>query len=61
MPYHSFLVQHTAERWVVHARASSGHRGSLEQALSAIEEWLAERGLEDAPVRVDGLPSGGTT
>jgi hypothetical protein len=25
IPFHSFLVQHTAERWVVHARAPGSH------------------------------------
>jgi hypothetical protein len=58
VPFHSFLVQHTHERWVVHARAPGCHGKSLATALSAIEGWLAERGLEDAPVRVGGLPYG---
>lgn len=54
IPYHSFLVQHTTERWVVHARAPGCHGEPLVDALSAIEKWLAERDLEDAPIRVDG-------
>ena len=58
IPYHSFLVQHTTERWVVHARAPGCHGEPLVSALSAIEKWLAERDLEDAPVRVDGRPYG---
>jgi hypothetical protein len=53
IPYHSFLVQHTTERWVVHARAPGCHGEPLADALSAIEKWLAERDLEDAPIRVD--------
>jgi hypothetical protein len=53
IPYHSFLVQHTTERWVVHARAPGCHGEPLAGALSAIEKWLAERDLEDAPIRVD--------
>jgi hypothetical protein len=53
-PYHSFLVQYESERWVVHAQAPGCHGERLESALSAIEEWLVERQIEDAPVRVDG-------
>src|SRR5688500_582387 len=51
VPFHSFLVQRTTDRWVVHARAPGCHGAPLSDALSAIEEWRAERGLE-APVRV---------
>jgi hypothetical protein len=57
IPFHSFLVQHTAERWVVHARAPGCHGEPLADALSAIAEWQAERRL-DASVRVAGRPIG---
>ena len=56
IPFHSFLVQHTSERWVVHARAPGTHGEPLADALRAIEEWQAERRL-DAPVRVAGRPT----
>jgi hypothetical protein len=55
IPFHSFLVQHTAERWVVHARAPGCHGEPLADALGSIEEWRAERRLA-APVRVAGRP-----
>ena len=57
VPFHSFLVQHTAERWVVHARAPGCHGEPLADALRAIEEWRAERRM-DASVRVAGRPYG---
>lgn len=53
-PYHSFLVQYESDRWVIHAQAPGCHGERLENALSAIEEWLVERQIEGAPVRVDG-------
>jgi hypothetical protein len=52
VPFHSYLVQHTTDRWVVHARSPGGHGESLAEALGAIDEWRAERGL-DAPARVE--------
>jgi hypothetical protein len=55
--FRSFLVQHTTERWVVHARAPGCHGEPLADALRAIEEWQAERRL-DASVRVAGRPVG---
>jgi hypothetical protein len=55
IPFHSFLVQQTAERWVVHARAPGCHGEPLAPALRVIEEWQAERRL-DAPVRIAGGP-----
>jgi hypothetical protein len=58
VPFHSFLVQHTTDRWVVHARTPGCHGESLLEALLAIEEWRAERGL-DAPVRLNAQPRGG--
>jgi hypothetical protein len=57
IPFHSFLVQKTAERWLVHARAPGSHGEPLADALSAIAEWQAERRL-DASVRVAGRPVG---
>ena len=51
MPFHSFLVQHTTDRWVVHARTPGCHGEPLSEALRAIEEWRAGRRL-DAPVRL---------
>jgi hypothetical protein len=57
VPFHSFLVQHTSERWVVHARAPGCHGEPLADALRAIEEWQSE-GRMDAPVRVAGRPGG---
>jgi hypothetical protein len=51
VPFHSFLVQHATDRWVVHARTPGCHGETLLEALRAIEEWRAERGL-DTPVRL---------
>lgn len=56
IPYHSFLVQYEPERWVVNGQAPGYHGERLADALSAIEEWLAERPVEDVSVRVDGRP-----
>ncbi len=53
IPFHSFLVQHGADRWVVHARSPGCKGEPLDEALAAIEEWRADRG-PDAAVRVDG-------
>jgi hypothetical protein len=52
VPFHSFLVQETPERWVVHARAPGCHGEPLADAVRAIEEWSAERGL-GAMLRVE--------
>ena len=57
IPFHSFLVQHTTERWVVHARTPGCHGEPLEEALRAIAEWRAERRPE-ASVQVDTQPPG---
>ncbi len=51
IPFHSFLVQQTAERWVVHARAPGCHGEPLAEAVRAIAEWQADRGLK-ALVRI---------
>jgi hypothetical protein len=55
IPFHSFLVQHDQERWVVHARAPGFHGEALPDALEAIEEWRADRSAH-ASCRVDGRP-----
>lgn len=57
IPFHSFLVQHTTDRWVVHARTPGSRGEPLEEALRAIEEWRAERQPE-AWIQVDGQPRG---
>lgn len=56
VPYHPFLVQYEPERWVVHAQAPGCRGERLANALSVIEEWLVERRIEGASVRVDGRP-----
>lgn len=56
IPYHSFLVQHDTERWVVHARAPGCHGESFDDALGTIEDWLVEHGLDLSSCRVDGRP-----
>jgi hypothetical protein len=52
--FHSFLVQHRGDRWVVHARAPGDRGEDLADALDAIDAWYADRGLERAACRVDG-------
>ena len=53
IPFHSFLVQHGPDRWVVHAR-SPGWRGEpLDTALAVIGDWRAGSATE-VDVRVDG-------
>lgn len=53
IPFHSFLVQHDQEHWVVHARAPGFHGEALPDALETIEAWRADRGAR-ASCRVDG-------
>ena len=55
-PYESFLIQHGAERWVVHAQTPGRHGESAECAIAAIEECLGEHGVGEAPIRIDGKP-----
>ena len=57
VPFHSFLVQRSADRWVVHARSPGCHGESLDDALAAIDEWRDDRAIE-AAVRMDGRPHG---
>lgn len=54
IPFHSFLVQYEAQRWVVHARTPGCHGEDLTDALRAIEDWAGERGLESVSCRVGG-------
>lgn len=54
IPFHSFLVQYEAQRWVVHARTPGCHGEDLTDALRAIDDWVAERGLESVSCRVGG-------
>jgi hypothetical protein len=56
IPYHSFLVQHDEQRWVVHARAPGCHGEPLEAALHAAAEWAEEHETEIAACRVGGRP-----
>jgi hypothetical protein len=55
IPFHSFLVQHRHDRWVVHARAPGWHGESLLDAVPLIDDWRAERRLQ-AACRVGGRP-----
>ena len=55
VPFHSFLVQHSVDRWVVHARSPGYHGEPLDDALAAIDQWRDERAM-DAAVRIDGRP-----
>lgn len=54
IPFHSFLVQYEAQRWVVHARTPGCHGQDLADALRTIENWVAERDLEGVSCRVGG-------
>jgi hypothetical protein len=56
IPFHSFLVQHDRERWVVHARTPGSHGGSLADVLETIDDWSADRHPLAASCRVDGRP-----
>jgi hypothetical protein len=58
IPFHSFLVQHTTEHWVVHARSPGCHGEPLADALRAIDKWRAARRV-DASVSVAVRPYGG--
>jgi hypothetical protein len=56
IPFHSFLVQHDHERWVIHARAPGCHGESLSDALASIDDWCSERQLRTVSCRVGGRP-----
>lgn len=55
IPFHSFLVQHDHERWVVHARAPGCRGESLPDALEMIDHWRAEQHPRTMSCRVGGL------
>lgn len=55
-PFGPFLIQHSAERWVVHAHAPGCHGESIDAALAAIEKCLGERGVGETSIRIDGKP-----
>jgi hypothetical protein len=54
IPFHSFLVQHEEQRWVVHARTPGCRGEARDDALRAIDDWVAERGLGSVSCRVGG-------
>jgi hypothetical protein len=54
IPFHSFLVQHVEQRWVVHARTPGCHGEDLDDALRAIDDWAAERSPASFSCRVRG-------
>lgn len=56
IPFHSFLVQHDHDRWVVHARAPGFREQPLSDALATINDWRFGRHLEAATCRVGGRP-----
>jgi hypothetical protein len=56
IPFHSFLVQHEQERWVVHARTPGARGESLAEALAAIDDWRSGRHVQAARCRVGGRP-----
>jgi hypothetical protein len=53
--FHSFLVQLTSDRWVVHARAPGWGGEPLVDVLRAIDEWQGER-HGDPLVHIDLSP-----
>lgn len=53
IPFHSFLVQHGPERWVVHARSPGWHGQPLDTALAVIGDWR-DGSATEVDVRVDG-------
>jgi len=56
VPFHAFLVQHEAQRWVVHARAPGCRGEDLDDALRVIGAWLAETDPKRLSCRVGGRP-----
>jgi len=55
-PYRSFLIQHGADRWVVHAQTPGCNGEDMKSAVAAIEECLDERGIAESFIRIDGKP-----
>jgi hypothetical protein len=56
IPFHSFLVQHDHECWVIHARAPGCRGEPLSDALASIDEWWSGRHLRTASCRIGGRP-----
>ena len=56
IPFHSFLVQHDHERWVIHARAPGCRGESLSDALAAVDGWQSGQRSGAASCRVGGRP-----
>jgi hypothetical protein len=56
VPFHSFLVQHDHERWVIHARTPGCRGEPLSEALAAIDDWHSGQHLEAVSCRVGGRP-----
>ena len=54
VPYRSFLVQHGAEQWVVHAQTPGCHGEDTGSAIAAIEECVDEHGIAKTSIRIDG-------
>lgn len=56
IPFHSYLVQHDHELWVIHAKAPGCRGETLSEALSAIDDWRSGRDLHAVSCRVAGRP-----
>jgi hypothetical protein len=56
VPFHSYLVQHDHDRWVIHAQAPGCRGETLSEALAAIDDWRDGRDLQAAWCRVGGRP-----
>ena len=54
--YRSHLVEFAGERWRVYAATPGYHDEQLPDALSAIEDCLRERRVDDAVVRIEWRP-----
>jgi hypothetical protein len=54
IPFNSFLVQHTREHWVVHARVPGRGDEGLEDLVGTVERWAARRGLSDLTFSLAG-------
>ena len=52
--FHSFLVQHDHEHWIVHARTPGCHGETLPEAVAVIAAWRSGRDLPEAACRVSG-------
>ena len=56
IPFHSYLVQHDREHWIVHAQAPGCRGETLSEALAAIDDWRSGRDLQAVSCRVAGRP-----